>query len=345
MKETGITSKKLEQYAAVNNVCLMILSGAALTAFLVYTRVVLMPFVIAYFIYMLLNTAAAYMKEKWNIPTYLGLLGTVLLFVCFSVLSIFFVSGSIESFIQGADAYASTVNGTIDWFIETAQKMGIVLNSEILINYFNNMQVFQMLKTMGGNIVSIFTNATLVCLFVIFIFMSSSSADEKTNLASNIEKQISYYLMIKIFVSLLTALGTWIALSLVGSELALMLAFITFALNFIPNIGPFVSTMLPAPVLFLQYGLDWHLILALILLTSIHFVIGNILETKWLGKGMDLNPVVVIACLIFWALVWGVMGALLAVPLTSIAKIIFERYEPTRPLASILAGRNLLGKN
>ena len=87
------------------------------------------------------------------------------------------------------------------------------------------------------------------------------------------------------------------------------------------------------------------MISALILLTAIHFVIGNILETKWLGKGMDLNPVVVIACLIFWALVWGVMGALLAVPLTSIAKIIFERYEPTRPLASILAGRNLLGKN
>ena len=149
MKENNLSSKKLERYAAVNNVCLMILSAAALTAFLVYTRVVLMPFVIAYFIYMLLNTAAAYMKEKWRIPTYLGLLGTVLLFVCFSVLSIFFISASIESFIQGADAYASTLNGTIDWCIATAQKMGIVLNSEILMNYFNNMQVFQMIKTMS----------------------------------------------------------------------------------------------------------------------------------------------------------------------------------------------------
>ena len=123
-----------------------------------------------------------------------------------------------------------------------------------------------------------------------------------------------------------------------------MLAFITFALNFIPNIGPFIATILPMPVLFLQYGFDWHIILALILLSTVHFVIGNILETKWLGKGMDLNPVVVIACLIFWALVWGVMGALLAVPLTSIAKMILERYEPTRPLASILAGRKMFGK-
>ncbi len=339
--KTNNINKKLEQFAAANNVCLMILAAGALTAFLVYTRVILMPFVIAYFIYMLLNTAAAYMKEKWHVPTFLGLLATVLLFVCLSVLSIFFISASIESFIQSTDIYASKLNDTIDWFILTAQKMGIVLNSEVLMNYLNNIPVFNMVKTMGSNIVSIFTNAGLISLFVIFIFMSSTK--EKTNFVSNIEKQISYYLIIKILVSLLTGFFTWLTLTLVGAELALMIAFITFALNFIPNIGPFIATMLPIPVLFLQYGFDWHIILAISLLITIHFVIGNILETKWLGKGMDLDPVIVIACLIFWALVWGVMGALLAVPLTSIAKMIFERYKPTRPLAAILAGRRLLG--
>ena len=54
---------------------------------------------------------------------------------------------------------------------------------------------------------------------------------------------------------------------------------------------------------------------------------------------MDLDPVVVIACLIYWALVWGIMGALLAGPLTAIAKMVFERYETTKPLANLLAGR------
>lgn len=329
---------KMEQYAAVNNVCLMILSGVALTAFLVYTKVVLMPFVIAYFIYMLLSTAASYMKVKFNIPTYLGLFATVLLFLCFVTLAVFFISGSIESFIQSTDSYASKVNDTIDWFILTAKKMGIALNSELLISYLNKIPFLNVIKTMGGNIVSIFTNITLICLFVIFIFMSS--AKEKTNLVSNIEKQISKYLSVKILVSFLTGISTWLVLTLVGSELAVMIAFLTFVLNFIPNIGPFISTIMPLPVLFLQYGMDWHLLLALILLTAAHFVIGNILETKWLGKGMDLHPVVVIGCLIFWALVWGIMGALLAVPLTAIAKLIFERYHPTKPLAALLAGRS-----
>lgn len=332
-------SKKLERYGAVNNVCLMILAGTALTALLVYAKVVLMPFVIAYFIYMLLNTAASYMKQKFKIPTYLGLFATVILFLCFAVLAIFFVSNSVESFIQSTDSYAEKVNDTIDWAILTAQKMGIALNSKVLINYLNNIPVFNMVKTMGGNIVSVFTNASLICLFVIFIFMSS--AKEKTNFVSNIEKQISLYLVVKIGVSLLIALWTFLVLKTVGSELAVMIAFLSFVLNFIPNIGPVIATMLPIPVLFLQYGFDWHIIIAILLLATAHFIIGNILETKWLGKGMDLNPVIVVACLIFWALVWGVMGALLAVPLTSIAKMIFEQYDSTRPLASILAGRNI----
>ena len=169
--------------------------------------------------------------------------------------------------------------------------------------------------------------------------MGRATADQKTSLSTEIEKQISYYLLIKIFVSLLAAITTWIILKITGTELAGMFAVLTFVLNFIPNIGPFIATALPMPVLFLQYGFDWHIIAALLLLTTAHFIIGNVLETKWLGKGMDLNPLVVIACLIFWALVWGIMGALLAVPLTSIIKMILGRSEPTKPFADLLAGR------
>ena len=187
-------------------------------------------------------------------------------------------------------------------------------------------------------LMSIITNLMLITLFLIFIFMGKATED-KPPLVGHIQQQISFYLIIKIFVSLLAAVSTWIVLASLKTELASMLAVITFVLNFIPNIGPFIATALPLPVLFLQYGFDWRMLLALILLATIHFVIGNILETRWLGKSMDLDPIIVLACLIFWALVWGTMGALLAVPLTAIIKMIFERNETTRPLAHLLAGK------
>lgn len=333
-----LPKNSLEKLAPINTVCLMILAASAATWVLVYTKTVLMPFVIALFISMVAGTLAGWLKQKWKVPYGLGLVLSFLAFLAIIALSVLFISSSIESFVAGADIYAERLNDTLDWLLLHSQKYGINMNAQFVADTVDKLPVFNMVKSVGSTLVSILTNLMLITLFVIFIFMGKASA-EKPSLVGNIQKQISFYLLIKIFVSLLAAGFTWIVLASVKTELASMLAVLTFVLNFIPNIGPFISTMLPMPVLFLQYGLDWHILLALILLTTIHFIIGNILETKWLGKGMDLDPLVVIACLIFWALVWGIMGALLAVPMTAIVKMVLERNETTKPLADLLGGK------
>lgn len=327
-----------DKVAPINNICLMILAATAATIILVYTKVMLMPFVIALFISMVASTLAENLKRKWKVPYVLGLVIGFAAFLALIILSVLFISSSIESFIAGADIYSERVSDTIDWFLLSAQKYGIKMNAEFVTETVSKLPIFNVVKSLGGTLVSILTNLMLITLFLIFIFMGKA-AEDKPALVGNIQRQISFYLIVKIFVSLLAAGFTWIVLASIKTELASMLAVLTFVLNFIPNIGPFISTLLPMPVLFLQYGFDWHILLALILLTAIHFVIGNILETKWLGKGMDLDPIIVIASLLFWALVWGIMGALLAVPLTAIIKMALERNETTKPLANLLAGK------
>ncbi len=328
-----------QAYAPINNFCLLILAGTAITWILVYAKAVLMPFVIAVFFSIVLNTIADWMTKHWKVPHLLGFLLGILLFLGLAALSIVFVTNSISSFVDGANIYADKLNATVSWFLQTSEKIGLKINSQSVADTLSRLPLLNMARTMGGSLMSFVSNTMLVSLFLIFLFMGRASADEKTSLASTIEQQISYYLIIKILVSLLASIVTWLVLMAIGTELAIMFAVLTFVLNFIPNIGPFIATVLPMPVLFLQYGFDWHIILAAILLTASHFVIGNILETKWLGKGMDLHPIIVIACLIFWALVWGAVGALLAVPLTAIAKMILERSEPTKPFADLLAGK------
>lgn len=330
---------KQEKYAPINHVCLMILAVTACTAFLVYTKTVLMPFVIALFIFMVANTLSTWMKQKWRVPYVLGLVMCVVAFLGMAALAVVFVSNSIESFVAGADIYTEKLNDSIEWLLNAAQKHGVKANAAFISDTLAKIPVFNMVKSVGGSVISFVSNIALISLFVIFLFMGKASSPDSETFVGSIQKQISFYLIIKIFVSLLAALFTWFVLLAVGSELAGMLAILTFVLNFIPNIGPFISTVLPLPVLFLQYGVDWHIIMAVSLLALVHFTIGNILETKWLGKGMDLNPVVVIACLLFWALVWGVMGALLAVPLTSVIKMVLERSDTTKPLADLLSGR------
>ena len=327
-----------EKLAPINNVCLMILAFTAATWVLMYTKSILMPFVIALFISMVASTVAQKLRQKWNVPHTLGLTISFVLFLALVTMAVLFITNSVQSFVAGADTYTARLDETLDWCLLYAQKHGINLNTEFISDALDKLPIFNMVKSVGGTMVSIFTNFMLITLFVIFIAMGKAT-DNKPPLVGNIQNQISFYLIIKIFVSLLAAACTWLVLASLKAELASMLAVLAFVLNFIPNIGPFISTLLPMPVLFLQYGLDWHIALALVLLILVHFIVGNLLETKWLGQGMDLDPIVVLACLIFWSLVWGVMGALLAVPLTAIIKIVFSRHEATKPLANLLAGK------
>ncbi len=331
IKET--TSK----FAPINTICLLILAASAATWVLVYTKTVLMPFVLALFIFMLGNASATFLKQKWKVPYHVGIILNVVFFLAVVTAVASFISTSIESFVSGADIYKDRLNDSLDWVLTKAANYHVNINADFVTATLDKIPLLNMVKSVGSLIVSLFTNILLVTLFVIFMFLGNASS-EKPAFVGTVQKQISFYLLVKISVSLLAAVCTWLVLTLVNTELAMMLAVLTFVLNFIPNIGPVIATISPLPVLFLQYGVDWQMLLVVVLLIGVHFVIGNILETRWLGKGMNLDPLVVVACLIFWALVWGVMGALLAVPLTAIIKMILEQHETTRPIARILGG-------
>ena len=332
-----MTKETAPRFAPINTICLLILAASAATWVLVYTKTVLMPFTIALFAFMLANASATWLKQKWKVPYHLGIVLNFVMFMAVFIAALSFISTSIESFVAGADIYTERLNDSLDWILDKAESHHIHINADFIAETISKIPVFNMVKSVGSVLVSLLTNILLVTLFVIFMFVGNASS-EKPTFVGTVQKQISFYLLVKVTVSLLAAVCTWLVLTIAHTELAMMLAVLAFILNFIPNLGPVISTLSPVPVLFLQYGFDWHMMLVLILLTAVHFIIGNILETRWLGKGMNLDPLVVVACLIFWALVWGVMGALLAVPLTAIIKMVLEQHETTRPIARVLGG-------
>ena len=79
--------------------------------------------------------------------------------------------------------------------------------------------------------------------------------------------------------------------------------------------------------------------LAIAVPAAIQAVMGNLVEPRMMGDSLDLHPVTILMSLIFWGMLWGVVGMLLATPITAVLKIFLERFEGTRPLANLLAGR------
>ena len=82
----------------------------------------------------------------------------------------------------------------------------------------------------------------------------------------------------------------------------------------------------------------------ILLPTIVHIIIGNILEPKIFGETFGLHPITIILSLIFWGMIWGIIGVLLAAPITAIIKITFEKFETTKSISRLLEGKIHLQK-
>ena len=82
--------------------------------------------------------------------------------------------------------------------------------------------------------------------------------------------------------------------------------------------------------------------LIIILPTIVHQIVGNFVEPKIFGESFGLHPITIILSLIFWGMIWGFIGVLLAAPLTAIIRITFERFDTTKQIARLLEERYIL---
>ena len=171
-------------------------------------------------------------------------------------------------------------------------------------------------------------------LFLLLGKKSQNTSKEWNEIIGNVKK----YIFTKFITSAATGILTGIIYWLLGLELALIFGTLTFLLNFIPTFGSIIAVILPLPVAFLQYGDSTMIALVLLLPSVVHLIIGNVIEPKLFGQAFGLHPVTIILALIFWGMLWGITGMLLAAPLTAIIRISFDQFEITKPISKILSG-------
>jgi predicted PurR-regulated permease PerM len=155
-----------------------------------------------------------------------------------------------------------------------------------------------------------------------------------------INHSVHDYIALKTFVCLLQALLSFAVLAAFGVEFAVMWAVLLFLFHYIPYIGSLLTVPLPIVLSFLQYAEEpWKPVVITLLLLLIQWVVDNIIEPRLTGHKLDLSPLIVLLSLAFWGWLWGVVGMILAVPLTVIGKIILENIRETRPLATLLSNK------
>lgn len=197
------------------------------------------------------------------------------------------------------------------------------------------------LQLIINSTLSIIGQTVLVLMFTAFLLAGSTTRKKrpKGSAIAEIEVRVQKYIGLKVIISLMTGALVYLVLAVLGVDYALTFGVFTFILNFIPNVGSFIAVALPLPVVMLDPEISFAVaVLAIALPFCVQIAIGNFVEPKVMGDTLGLHPVMVLMSLILWSFLWGFPGALLAVPMTSIAKIIFERIELTKPVALVMEG-------
>ncbi len=163
-------------------------------------------------------------------------------------------------------------------------------------------------------------------------------ADEILHLAGQINSSVVSYLKAKVKASLVLAAPAGLVLVAFGVHFAPLWAILTFLCNFVPYVGSVIAYSLPVGFAFLQYGFVWEPVTVAVLLLATHVISATMVEPTILGRAVGLSPLVILAALAFWGLLWSLPGMVLAVPLTCVAVIVMGQFEATRPLARMMSG-------
>ena len=157
------------------------------------------------------------------------------------------------------------------------------------------------------------------------------------NRLSQIVADVRRYMFLKTVMNLLTGVLVALWLFATGVDFPIALGVLSFALNYIPNIGAIVAAVPGIVLAFVEFGLG-SAVVTTAAYVVINIGVSNGIEPRYLGDGLGLSPLVVILSVLFWGWVLGPMGMLLSVPLTTSVKIALESDEHTHWLALLMSG-------
>ena len=199
--------------------------------------------------------------------------------------------------------------------------------------------IFNIVTNAFGTILGLIRSMFFVIIFVIFLLLGRNPYADHSHVYMDVVQKMRRYIGIKTFTSAVTGVLVWTILRLVGLKLAVAFGILAFLLNFIPSIGSIIATLLPIPIAVVQFqSSPWFIVFVVVAPGLVQNLIGNIIEPKLQGEGLNLHPVTVILALAFWGLLWGIVGMFLAAPITAAVRVFLMEYDTLKPIGKVLAG-------
>ncbi len=321
---------------------------AVATAFKAAQTVVI-PLMIAWLLSYICGPVVNYLVRK-KVPLGLAVFAVLMMVLLVCYMGGVFLSGRVLAVLDESPKYLAQLN-----MIYQDATANLHLPEDYLaeINWMEKLgpKVATLSGALAVFMAGFASNLLLVLIFLVFMLLGKpyfkykvekafppERASQFSEMTASISTQIGQYLVVKVAISGTTGVLVWLSLTLLHVEFALTWGALAFFLNFIPSIGSILASIPPILLAIVQYYPSvWMPIFTAAVLLAIQMVMGNVVEPKIMGDSLNLSPVVILLSLVFFGWLWGIVGALLSVPIAASIKIFCEHIEALRPI-SILMG-------
>jgi AI-2 transport protein TqsA len=320
-----------------------------LGVFLKLAKPILVPFAMALLLGFAVSPALNFLVRRKVTKGLALALILVLSFAVIYLIGTVFYSGG-KSLADEMPSYTEMVQSLLERVDDLVPDPRLKLGLTEWIQGFNSGQVGTVLVSALGPFLSFMSDLLLVFLFMIFILggrgrlarkleeaFESGPGTALSRTAERIDCEVQRYLAVRTLINVLIGVLVAAILAVCGVRFAVLFGVLAALFNYVPTLGPLASIVLPSTLcLVLEGGLSWKFWLVLLLLTGVHAGLLRVVEPRLMGKEHRLSPLLVLFSLFFWAWLWGLPGMILAVPLLTAARILFENVPSLRFLATMM---------
>ena len=325
----------------------MVIASVLLASALLWLKPIMVPLVLAIMLSYVLAPLVDISVQKLRFPKGIAIFFSLIVSFVLIFLTGLMISSSVGTLREKSEEYEEHIKTlseqSLSWIndnlILRLQELGVDIDISQGSAILDSIPISGLMSSMTNTILDLLSNTFLILIFVIYLLEGREPQKKSSPLMERIEGRIKRYLVIKLLLSIATGVLVGIILALLGIDLAMVFGILAFVLNFIPNIGSLIAIILPLPLVLVDPDFTMTLLILTIALPgAVQMVVGNVIEPKLLGDSLELHPITVLLSLIFWGMLWGIPGMLLAAPITAVLKILLESLEITKPVALLLQG-------
>jgi predicted PurR-regulated permease PerM len=338
------------------NLVLAVVLVIALGWLLVAGRQIILPIVTAVISVYVMMSASDMLGRMAVLNRAPQVLLRALVLVAFSFVVLAFavvVAGTVREIAAALPTYQQNIDMMVEALARRFDLESQMLWDEIRAVTLDRIDIQRVVLAALGGFTSVGITVFLVVIYAGFLIaergdfpakISAALADGESaaktlRVITDINGQISQYLAVKTLINLILGVMSFSILWLLDVDFALFWAITIALLNYIPYVGSYLGVAFPVILSLGQFASVQTTLILLALLVAAQTWVGNVLEPRWIGRQLNMSPFVVLVALSVWGALWGIPGAILAIPMTSILIIVTSNFDQTRFIAVLLSER------